>query len=131
MRSAFTRVVAAAFLVSAACAHPSTSSRPMDRNVLTQDQLGVHHYNSVYDAVAELRSNWLLTRGPDSFSNPSEVKVYFDNTLMGGVETLKEIATSNIVYVKHFDGPSATSRWGIGHGAGVIYVSTHPLTGDP
>jgi len=131
MRSAFIRVVAAALLAGAACAHPSPGARPIDRNLLTQEQLSVHHYNSVYDAVAELRSNWLLTRGPDSFSNPSEVKVYYDNTPMGGVEALKDIQTSSIVYLKHFDGPSATSRWGIGHAAGVIYVSTHPLTGDP
>jgi hypothetical protein len=28
------------------------------------------------------------------------------------------------MYMKYFDGISATARWGLDHGAGVIYVST-------
>lgn len=132
MRNRLFRVVAAALLVGSACTQPSTGAKPVtDRNVLTQEQFASRHFSNVYEAVEEFHSPWLSTRGTDSFSSPSEVKVYLDNTLMGGIETLKSIPIINVVYVRHYDGPSATSRWGTGHAAGVIYVSTHATTGNP
>ena len=99
--------------------------------MLTQEQIAAQHFNTVYDAVEALRSNWLQTRGTDSFQNPSEVRVYLDNTLLGGVQKLREIAANTVTFIKYFDGVAATARWGVGHAAGVIYLSTHPMTSDP
>ena len=106
--------------------------RPADRNVLTQAQLADHRFTTAYDAVEALRSNWLNTRGSDSFQTPSYVRVYLDNVSLGGTETLRSIAVGSINYIKYFDGITATSRWGVNHGAGVIYVSTRPAgAADP
>jgi hypothetical protein len=103
-----------------------------DRNIITKEQLTKNHYSTVYDAVEALRSNWLQTRGTDSFRSPSQVKVYLDNTMYGGVESLRNIAATTISFIRYFDGVSATSRWGLDHGAGVIYVSTRPAVAtDP
>lgn len=110
----------------------STNPPPGDRNLITQAMMGGHRFNTAYEAVESLRSNWLNTRGTDSFQNPSYVRVYLDNVSLGDKETLRTIAIQNVVYIKYFDGISATARWGLDHGAGVIYVSTRPAgRGDP
>ncbi|MGH7616968.1 MAG: hypothetical protein ACREPM_07050 [Gemmatimonadaceae bacterium] len=104
---------------------------PRDRTVLTPAQFGLHQFNTAFDAIEALRSNWLKTRGTDSFQSPSQVRVYLDNISLGDTATLRTIPLTNIVYIRYFDGIQATARWGLDHGVGVIYVSTRPATSDP
>src|SRR3954470_17718779 len=89
------------FGFGAACVHPTgeSSGRP-DRNLITKEQLTANHYATVYDAVESLRGNWLKTRGADSFQSPSQVQVYFDNTRYGGIESMRNIATNTISFVR-------------------------------
>jgi hypothetical protein len=117
-----TTVLAASF----ACASGRSSRRPdIDRSVITQDQLHEHRFSNAFEAVEALRGNWLQTHGTDSFTAPSQVWVYLDNTKLGGIESLRSIEVAPIVFIRHYDGLSATARWGLDHGAGVIFVSTH------
>jgi hypothetical protein len=112
-------------VLTASCASSGNSGQPHpDANVLTQKTLIDNHFQTAYDAVQSLRSNWLNAKGPDSFTTPTEVRVYLNGTLLGGVETLREIGTPTLVSIRHYDGIQATARWGLGHGAGVIFVST-------
>jgi len=116
------------FLLLAACAAhtPAASRVPLDRTIITQQEILEHKFETVYDAIQSLRPNWLLTHGTNSMTqNPTVVQVYLDNTRLGGVETLSTINLSSVVYIRHYDGVEATARWGLDHGAGVIYVSTH------
>ena len=126
-------VVLSSALLIAGCRRGAASGpRPSDRNMLTQVQLGDRRFNTAYDAVEALRSNWLSNRGSDSFQHSSVVRVYLDNVSLGDKEQLRTIAITSIVYIKYFDGISATARWGLDHGAGVIYVSTRPAgAADP
>src|SRR5450759_1937400 len=87
----------------------------VDRNILTGAELRAQHYNSVYEAIEALRGNWLQARGPDSFASPSIVLVYMDNVKLGGVETLRAVDVGTLESIEHFDGTSATARWGVGH----------------
>jgi len=114
-----------AYLTSA-CSVRAPSDRPVrsDHNLLTQEQLHEYHFSTAYDAVAALRSHWLETRGTDSFNRPSQVLVYLDDTRLGGVETLRALALVNVLYIRYIDGITATGRWGLDHGQGVILVST-------
>lgn len=125
--------VAIVALFGAACGfhRKANDVAPIDHTIITRDQLLDNKFLTVYDAVEALHANWLSARGTDSFQNPSEVRVYLDNTSLGGVQTLRNIASNTVAYVQHFDGVSATARWGIDHVAGVIYVSSHPRTSDP
>jgi hypothetical protein len=127
----FAVLAAAVVLWGGGCASRLKTGEARDHGTLTKEQIAEAHFNTAYDAVEALRSNWLNTRGTDSFRTPSEVVVYLDNTKLGGTETLREIAANTIVYMRFYDGVAATGRWGIGHGAGVIYVSTHPAGTDP
>ena len=136
MRSIYGRlamVAALSTLTITACRARSVSSAPSaNRNVLTREQLGESRFTTAYDAVEALRSNWLNTRGADSFQRPSVVRVYLDNVSLGDKETLRTIAITSISYIRYFDAITATSRWGVDHGAGVIFVSTRPPgPGDP
>jgi hypothetical protein len=54
--------------------------------------------------------------------------VYFDGIHFGGVESLRTIDLRPVTYIRFFDGIAATARWGLGHGQGAIYVSTHPVS---
>jgi len=96
----------------------------VQRNILTYEMAVETRTTNAYDVVMALRSNWLLTRGVDSFSNPGQVLVYFNNTRLGGVETLRAISLNQIGYIQYFDGTDAAGIWGLDHGHGVIAVST-------
>jgi hypothetical protein len=113
-------------MLCAAClSHPGpTTTNRLDRTVITRDQMLQANYVSVYDAVAALRSLWLQPRGPDSFVAPSIVWVYVDGARVGDVEVLKTMQPRLVNTVRFYDGPSATSRWGVDNAAGVIHVST-------
>lgn len=120
------RISLAASLLWAAClSHPSpTVTRRLDRTVITRDQMLEANYATVYDAVAALRSLWLQPRGPDSFVVPSIVWVYVDGARVGDVDVLKNMQPRLVNTVRFYDGPTATSRWGVDNAAGVIHVST-------
>jgi hypothetical protein len=92
--------------------------------VITRDEMLKGNYVTVYDAVAARRSMWLQPRGPDSFVLPSIVWVYIDGARAGGVEILRNMQPRLVNTVRFYDGPSATSRWGVDNGAGVIHIST-------
>lgn len=108
-----------------ACSQHRDGSLPgQSLDVITREQLTDRRFDNAYDAVQAMRSNWLETRGTDSFLTPSEVLVYQDNVKLGGTDQLRAITTMTIVSIRYFNGTEATSRWGVGHSAGVIQVST-------
>jgi len=111
-------------LAPACKSSPSRATRRVDRSVITRDQMVDGSYATVYDAVAALRSNWLRARGPDSFVLPSIVWVYIDGARAGDVEVLRNIQPKLVNAVRFYDGPTATGRWGVDNGSGVIHVST-------
>jgi hypothetical protein len=122
------RLVALAVLVCCAACSSGRKSAGLpqrDRNVITGEELIEGHFISVYDAVEALHPPWLTPRGPDSFIAPSEVLVYLDNIKLGGVSNLRNLNLHSIRYIRHYDGPNATARWGVGHAAGVILIATH------
>jgi hypothetical protein len=113
---------------STACTSGRAQGPNSNPDVITREQLERNKFRSAYEAVQSLHSNWLQARGPDSFNTPSIVLVYFDDVKLGGVETLHTIQASTVSYIRHYNGNEATSRFGIGHSAGVIYVSTRPIS---
>ena len=103
---------------------PKPAKKRSDRNIITRDDMIAGNYSSAYDAVAGMRSMWLRPRGSGSQSDRSTVWVYIDNVRVGGTEALQTIQPRLVNTIRYYDGPSATSRWGVDHSAGVIFVST-------
>jgi hypothetical protein len=131
MRLAFARPAAPVFIALSIAflgcsSSPKSSASPRsDRALITQAQILAHRFTNAYEAVEALHSNWLHAKGTNSFSSPSEVRVYVDGTSLGNVETLKSVSAPTIRTIQHFDGLAATARWGLDHGAGVILITTH------
>ena len=118
--------LSAVSLLTPACAAHSNADRParVDRTMMTQEQMVEHHFATVYEAVEALHSNWLQTRGTNSMQTPGIVRVYMDNTSLGGVDALRAIPVRSVMYIQYLDAVQATARYGIDHSQGVIFVST-------
>ncbi len=105
-----------------------TSSDPgavsTDRSFLTREEVQDPRFNSAWDAVEVLRGNWLHDRGTASFRLQTEILVYLDGVRQGGVSFLRNIASTNVESIKFYSGMDATTKWGLDHGKGVIYVTT-------
>jgi hypothetical protein len=115
--------------VLAACGAPGAppGARPAPRasaTLLTEEVIQRGQYQNAYELVLALRSNWLRPRGTDSLNNPGQVMVYRDDVRVGGVESLRAMATMDIVSIEFIDGISAAARWGLDHGNGVIAITT-------
>ncbi|MEP6730254.1 MAG: hypothetical protein ABJE10_06440, partial [bacterium] len=109
---------------------PTSEVTRLDRAAITREQMLAGDYSTVYDAVAALRSNWLRPRGPDSLVQPSIVWVYVDGVRAGSIDVLRGIQPRLVNTARFYDGPTATGRWGVDNGAGVIHISTWN-GGDP
>jgi hypothetical protein len=123
MRSLIRLLPALFFIASLGC-HPHQIA-PADRERLSQEEMLNEHFTYVYDAVASLRSGWLVIRGTDSFQQTSQIWVYYDETRLGGVDEMRNVLVSSIVGVRHYNGVEATQRWGVGHNAGAIQILSH------
>jgi hypothetical protein len=132
MRRPVIALVLLTTLLGAACGgrSPSPSAPRADSRVITREQMLERHFLTAMEAVQALRGNWLVPKGPDSFSLPSQLWVYYDNVRLGNANSLRTISTRDIAYLRYFNGVEATARWGIGHGAGVILASSWPA-GEP
>ncbi len=134
MRPAQLLLVLSVVANAVACAaNPPSDGAPAapagDRTVITHQQMLDGHFQTAYDAVEALRGMWLRPKGPDSFTVPSQVWVYVDNVRLGDVESLRGIHPSTVLSLRYYNSNEATARWGVGHAAGVIQVTT--LTGPP
>lgn len=126
MRSIARLFLSALIIASAACASSGAGRSQSNRDEISQAEIRAQSYTDAYQIVEALRSNWLRVRGTDSFQQPTQILVYLDDSRLGGVETLRGLSPQSISYMRHYDAVSATARWGLGHGQGVIYVSSRP-----
>ena len=92
-----------------------------DRNTITDEQIRQNGYRTAYEAVEALHPRWLVTR-PDALTVEREILVYLDNSRLGGVQTLRQIAAAQVAMIQHIDPATAINRWGVDHGQGVIMV---------
>ncbi|MHB1096923.1 MAG: hypothetical protein ACYC3F_12195 [Gemmatimonadaceae bacterium] len=120
-------VLVASLTAGCTASLPGAGEERPDQQWIMREQIAEPRFSSAYDVVRALRSNWLSTRGIASLRLKTEVQVYLDGVHLGDVEMLQGISTPAIQYIRYFNGTDATTRWGIGHGRGVIYVGTGPL----
>ena len=118
-----------ALALTTACASSGTpGSRPNGRaaaDVLTRDEIQSAQWQSAYELIQTLRPRWLRAHGPDSILGESpEVQVHLDENRLGGVATLRNIATTNITSIRFVDPVTAAGQWGGDHANGAIIIST-------
>lgn len=110
-------------------ASPAATTQPprsrQDQQLITRDVILGTQYNTLYEVVQAMRSNWLRVRTSSSATGKGDVlQVYLDNQRIGGVDELRRIVPSTVMSARYFDPIAASARWGLDHGAGAIYVLT-------
>jgi hypothetical protein len=131
-------------------AQDSTRIERPSSDLITREQIDGVRSSNLYDVVEALHSNWLNERMPvprdrattkqdttgkaqytadysAGRSMPGQaggIQVYFDGTRVGGLSELKNIRPGDVYNVRRINGIDAQARFGIGHSAGVIYVSS-------
>ena len=80
--------------------------------------------HTAHDVVTRLCPLWLNARGTTSILAPVDVVVYVDGTRVGGREGLHLVPASDVAAVCRMSPADAATRFGRGHGAGAVLVST-------
>jgi hypothetical protein len=117
-------LVALLLIPGMACSARQTAvGERVDRNVITQAQIREGGFRNAYEAVEALKAPWLRIR-PDGLNQQREVLAYLDDIRLGGIQTLKQVLSSEIVLIRYYDSQTAIMRWGVDHSQGVIMVVT-------
>ena len=115
--------------VVTACAATNHTTRPVlsaGRDVITAAEIVASRVTDVYQAVAQLRPEFLRRRAISTipaFSAP-DVTVYLDDLPFGGPESLRGIPLERVRLIRYISPNEADLRWGGTHVAGAILVTT-------
>jgi len=93
-------------------------------NVLTGEELRETNAANLWDALQRLRPQWLRGRAANSLisGQGGEPLVYVHEILYGPLRSLQQMNIDQVRRVEYIDGRDATTRFGTGHGSGVIMV---------
>lgn len=134
-------------LVTGACASGGSSSAPAaasgassttvrrgNANLITESEIAGANLETIYDVIERLRPNMLRTRGQvgrlsgatdtESGASSSRIKVYHNGTAIGDVTMLRGIQAASVKQVDYLSSSDATTRFGTGHDAGAILVTS-------
>lgn len=138
-------------LAPAVHAQDSARVEKPSADLITRSQIEETKMTTAYDVVQSLRGNWLVERmpvpqmrsstSPDTSKKTSYdmttngagrsapgqaggVQVYLDGTRVGGTDELKNMRAADIASIRHYNGTDAQARFGIGHGSGVVFVTS-------
>jgi len=113
-----------------ACAAATSGARSnltaAGRDVLTAAEIVTSRVTDAYQAVVQLRPEFLRRRGGTvtmSFNAPTVV-VYLDELPYGTVESLRSIPLERVRLIRYIPAAEADLRWGGTHSAGAILVTT-------
>jgi hypothetical protein len=124
------RVITIAVLFASAvlaCAPPSTVPGQMrNSNVITREDIQNANVFNAYDAVSRLRPQFLNSHGASSVSRSDTMypKVYLNHQLYGDIQSLRNLDVHGITEIHYYNGPEASTRFGLGNEAGAIEVLT-------
>lgn len=107
--------------LAAGCATGGGEGGPRrDPNVISVEELADLQSMTCYEVVQRLRPRWLQRRGSEQ--NPV---VYQDGSRIGLAEdVLGGIPANEVESLRYRDSSDATTRYGTGHGAGAIEITT-------
>ena len=120
-------------LLCTACAAASSTTRPVrsaGRDVITAAEIVTSKVTDVYQAVMQLRPEFLRRRTPtlaavSSYRAP-QVSVFLDGMEFGPAESMRQIPLPRVRLIRYLTPTEASLRWGGRYPAGVIHVTTLP-----
>lgn len=124
----FISVALAACATGGSAADPESLSLRANpaRNVLTAAEIVAARVSDVYQAVSQLRPDFLRRRhaAAASLYKPAAVPVYLDDMPFGAEESLRNIPLERVRLIRYLSPFDADLRWGGSHPAGAILVTT-------
>ena len=117
-------VLSAAVLTTACAMGGTTSLAPAVADRIESDAIRGSTAGNAYELVRRMKPQWLQGRGRESLRSARESVpvVYVGSTRQGTVEILHSFALGGIEELLYVDATTATTRYGSGHGGGVILV---------
>ncbi|PYO91056.1 MAG: hypothetical protein DMD58_05490 [Gemmatimonadetes bacterium] len=98
-----------------------------DANLLTAEDFSAVTGSTVYDAVRQLRPEWIMRSRPNPVLPNQNLIIYVDGNRYGsGIDGLRLITIRAAYSVRYFSPSSAEGRFGPGHLLGAIEVITNP-----
>lgn len=118
-------------LVSTACAAAGPTTRPVrsaGRDVITAAEIVTAKVSDVYQAVLQLRPEFLRKRtirmaAAPTYNAPGVV-VFLDDLEFGAAESMRHIPLQRVRVIRYLTPTESSLRWGGQYPAGVIHVST-------
>lgn len=96
---------------------PSYRTSPL----LTETEIYSVDAPTALDAIQRLRPQYLWTGRIRAAEAP---RVYVDGMFVGGLNALRDIASTTIHEIRRLDALEATTRYGTGHPGGAILITT-------
>jgi len=116
----------------AACSPAPVQSGPTPRgsDILFASEIVRAQVLDTYQAVSQLRPQFLKVRGPLlPTTNHLGLRVFLDDLDVGGVDALRTIPIEQVTAIRYLNASDAQFRWGNDHPYGVILVLTSRVLG--
>lgn len=114
-------------LVPIGCASTSADGTRSNQNRITQEEIAETGVSTLYEVVQRLRPRWLEVRAQRSFDSETQVVVFMNRTMLGGVEELRRIGVESAQSLEYFTGPRASGEFSLPRDRiveGVIVIRT-------
>ncbi|HYW10771.1 MAG TPA: hypothetical protein VE871_02410 [Longimicrobium sp.] len=93
-----------------ASAGTTTAGNRIRANVLTREEIEGSGTTNLYDAIQRLRPQWLRNASQTSYGGGgTELVVYQNTTLLGGIEALRQVAPGYAQSVRYLDASTANN----------------------
>ncbi|MGD2218462.1 MAG: hypothetical protein PVJ64_17020 [Gemmatimonadales bacterium] len=118
--------VAISFSACASGAGTETGGARPQEDLITAEELAeVNAYNA-YEAVEQLRPQWLTQRGARTFTDPTPrvPMVFLDRMEYGELASMRTVVVSDVAEIRYYDGREAVARFGVEYEGGIIQIIT-------
>lgn len=120
-------------ILSGCATSQSAASEGRDPDVITNEEIQDHLSYTALEIIQRVRRNWLRDRGgsinvfgQEDIQNPRGIRVYFDGVEQReGLRALELLSATEVSRLEKLDAGEATQRFGLGHTAGAILVTTN------
>ena len=123
-------ILTASLPLAWACAssggQPGRTTTRVDQYVITAEELATANASNLYDAIRQLRPQWLQGGAPTTFRSASEypILVYMDRIRFGEPTMLRSVPVTLPLSVRWLSASEAQAEFGVGNLQGAIQVVT-------
>lgn len=115
-------MVAVLLAVGACASSGSSGSSGTSATVITGEQLMATNQSNLFQALQNIRPQWLRSRGSASLSGPTQVMLFVNEAPYGTVNDLSSIPIDAVQDVRFLNASEAGSRYGTAAGAGGLLL---------